>query len=165
MRKIFYIETLKTWINYFKIVHLRNIIANFVMPLIVILLIMYFNDKTYNNNVYRTFLGSVITASSLIVGFSYSTYLSIISSNSINIQKLKEKEMNNKKMSLYEALLTKMNFVIINVIFSLMCSLIILLFEFYNRLVVLLILYVLIASILVILEIQTNIHQIFRKNI
>ncbi len=164
MRKLLYCEPLKEWSKFFLTLKLSTIILNIIFPAILVV-IFYFNfkDLSISDSTFSSFYVAVLTVLTLIIGFSYSMIVSLITSNGDSSERLKVEKLDDRDITMFEGMLSKFYFVILNLIILLVFtlhSLITSLFEFYN---VLIILYIMLVSLLVLIEGLTNLVSVFKK--
>src|SRR5690554_6037808 len=117
MRKYIYIEAIIQWLKFFKTMKIKNFIVNFLLPAIIIL-IFYISqkDRIIEIESFSSFYLGIVTISTLIIGFSYSMIVSLITSNGENTTRLKSEKLNNRSITMFEGMLYKFYFVIINLI-------------------------------------------------
>lgn len=164
IKKYLYIDIVLVWMRYFLTVRLNTVISNYLIPLgLTIVMFINLNQSEVNPEFLSNFVLGSITISTLIIGFSYSMIVSLISSESENIKKLKETNIKNRTISKYEALVYKFYFVIINLVVVVIFALFLLLLSTFNLLLLSIILYFIIISFAVLLEGLTNLVSVFRK--
>lgn len=164
MRKFVYIEFLIHWLKYFKTLKFNTIITNFVFPFLVSLIIFYTQkDRVISSDVYSTFYLGLLTVSTLIIGFSYSMIVSLITSNGSSAERVRNTTLINSNITLYEAMLYKFYFIIINLIILISCILVLLVINSTTFIYLNITLFIIISSLLILVESLTNIVSIFKK--
>ena len=111
LKKIFSFEPIIIWIRYFLTVTSKSIISNFVIPLIICILLGIFRHEVIIENNFDIF-----TIGSILIGFCSSILIMLFSIDGENITKLKQTQLLNKKISLYQALVYKFAFITINLV-------------------------------------------------
>lgn len=131
MRKYIYIEAFIQWLKFFKTMKIKNFFVNFVLPAIVIL-VFYFSQKDLITEIesFSSFYIGIVTISTLIIGFSYSMIVSLITSNGDNTTRLKSEKLDNKSITMFEGMLYKFYFVIINLIVIMIWTVLVLIVDF-----------------------------------
>ncbi len=164
MRKIIYFESLIQWGKYFKTLKINTVITNFIIPLAIVTLFYFSNkEKIIIVDTYQSFYVGILTVSTLIIGFSYSMIVSLITSNGENTDRLKSEKLDKRNISLFEAMLHKFYFVIINLIIVTIMSILFLIISLNNFLVLCIIVFLMISSLLILTEGLTNLVSVFKK--
>lgn len=164
MRKYVYIEAVIQWLKFFKTMKIKNFFVNFVLPAIVIL-VFYISQKDRIAEIesFSSFYLGIVTVSTLIIGFSYSMIVSLITSNGDNTTRLKSEKLDNRSITMFEGMLYKFYFVIINLIVIMIWTVLVLIVDFSGVISLLVIVFVVISSLFVLIEGLTNLVSVFRK--
>ena len=150
--------------KFFKIIKIKNFFVNFLFPAIVIL-VFYLSQKDRITEIesFSSFYLGIVTISTLIIGFSYSMIVSLITSNGDNTTRLKSEKLDNKSITMFEGMLYKFYFVIINLIVIMIWTVLVLIVDFSGVISLLVIVFVVISSLFVLIEGLTNLVSVFRK--
>lgn len=164
MRKYIYVEAFIQWLKFFKTMKIKNFVVNFLLPAIIIF-IFYTSqkDRIIEVESFSSFYLGVVTISTLIIGFSYSMIVSLITSNGENTTRLKAEKLDNRNITMFEGMLYKFYFVIINLILIMIWTVLVLIVDFSGVISLLVIIFIVINSLFVLIEGLTNLVSVFRK--
>lgn len=111
IKKIISFEPLIIWVRYFLTVNIKSLIANFIIPLIVCIILGIYSKDTIINAEFDVF-----TISSILVGFCSSILIMLFTIEGKNIERLKATTLKKSKVTLYQALIYKFSFITINLV-------------------------------------------------
>lgn len=111
IKKVVSFEPVIIWFRYFLTVNIKSIIANFIIPLIVCIVLGFCCKESIESAQFDIF-----TISSILLGFSSSVLIMLFTAESKNVEKLKENNLKNRKVNLYQALIYKFAFIMINLV-------------------------------------------------
>ena len=111
IKKIISFEPLIIWFRYFLTVNIKSLIANFLIPLAVCIILGHCCKAPIENADFDIF-----TISSILLGFCSSILIMLFTVESKNVDKLKRSNLNNRKINLYQALIYKFAFITINLV-------------------------------------------------
>lgn len=156
MKKIFKLifsyEPLIIWFRYFYTLTKKYLIINFILPLIFCISLGIWASNTILN-----LSIDVFTISSIFIGFAISVLVMLLTTENENMTRLKNVKLTLSNVSLHQAMVYKFAFIIYNLVFLILFSLILNIFNIKNIVCSLIIIYILINSLLTIIEATSNI--------
>lgn len=159
MKYMFSFEPLIVWIRYYKTINLQSFISNFIMPIIICIIILL-KKPIIDVNEFFTVL---ITISAIFIGFCASILIMLITTNNEKVNKLKTENIKNTKVNLHEAMIYKFSFIVYNLIVLIFMILFSLFFNYVNLLIMVICIFILLNSIMTLIEALTNSILVFSK--
>lgn len=164
MRKYFVMKPYELWVKYFKTTRRNSRITNFLLPIIIMGGFYYFQKTiVISNESWAFILPSIITFSVLIIGFSYSMIITMMTSDSSNDSRVKTEPISGTNISLFEGLLLNFMFIILNLMFVSLFVIFMMILEFHNFLALIIITTIIIISLLSLIEALSNFLSIYSK--
>lgn len=111
IKKLISFEPLIIWLRYFLTVNIKSFITNFLIPIVICIILGFCCKEPIVDAEFDIF-----TISSILLGFCSSILIMLFTVESTNVKKLKELNLNNRKINLYQALIYKFAFITINLV-------------------------------------------------
>ena len=148
-------EPLIVWLRYFKTVKSYNLVTNTGVPLVTCILLWIFRPEEIVSVGFDTF-----SISAILVGFCSSILIMLFTIEGKNIEKLKQTALNDNKksLSLYEALIYKFAFIVINLLVMIFVGILAFYIGFEScHIYILYTLFILLNTIFTLIEALTNV--------
>ena len=148
-------EPLMVWLRYFKTVKSYTLVTNFGMPLLICILLGIFRIEEFAGVNFDVF-----SIGAILVGFCSSILIMLFTIEGKNIEKLKMTHLNDdtKKLSLYEALIYKFAFIVINLLAMILVGILVFYIGFEKCYIyILYTIFVLLNTIFTLIEALTNV--------
>lgn len=150
------------WFKYFKTTKCNSIITNFILPIILMGVFYYYQKSiVISKESWAFILPSIITFSVLIIGFSYSMIITMMTSDSSNDSRVKTEPIKGTNISLFEGLLLNFMFIILNLMFVSLIVIFMMILEFHNFLALNIITLIIIISLFSLIEALSNFLSIY----
>jgi len=164
MRKYFVMKPYELWFKYFKTTRCNSRITNFLLPMVLMGLFYYFQKSIIISKESWGFIfPSIITFSVLIIGFSYSMIITMMTSDNSNDSRVKTEPISGTTISLFEGLLLNFMFIILNLMFVALVVIFMMILEFHNFLALSIVTTIIIISLLSLIEALSNFLSIYSK--
>lgn len=153
-------EPLIIWIRYFLALKLKYAIVNFIIPILFCILLGVFKYEIVEN-----LSIDIFTIASIFIGFAISVLIMFLTTSNNIMDKLKNSKLAKSNITLHQAIIYKFSYIIYNLTFLILFALILNIFSIKNGICNLIIIFILINSLLTIIEATSNaIFTLIRKD-